>query len=160
VWRYVLHSSCSQKGPVAGSCEHSNKPLGSKKGLEISWLAERLLAPQEWLLHRVSQSVRPDYTIGYWKKINLSCISLFSAGIVILLVSLHMNKVKKDSNNSVDRCSANFFQTRHTLICQRHMPAHQKVSPHEKGVRNYTWPHIFISLPCKTAGICCCCLWV
>jgi hypothetical protein len=32
------------------------------------------------------------------------------------------------------------FHSRHTLICQKHMTAHHKISHHENGVRNYTWP--------------------
>jgi hypothetical protein len=31
------------------------------------------------------------------------------------------------------QCSANFFHPRHTLIYQRHMTAHHKILPHEKG---------------------------
>jgi hypothetical protein len=40
----------------------------------------------------------------------------------------------------LDQCSAAFFHPWHTLICQRHMKEHHKMSPHEKGVRNYTGP--------------------
>jgi hypothetical protein len=38
------------------------------------------------------------------------------------------------------QCSARFLHPLHTLICQRHMTAHHKIFPHEKVVRNYTWP--------------------
>jgi hypothetical protein len=36
------------------------------------------------------------------------------------------------------QCSSTFFHPRHTLICHRHMMAHQIISPYEKLVRNYT----------------------
>jgi hypothetical protein len=34
VGRWGLDASGSGQGPVAGSCEHNNKPLGSIKGQE------------------------------------------------------------------------------------------------------------------------------
>jgi len=33
--KYGLDASCSGWGPVVGSCEHSNEPLGSIKGGEF-----------------------------------------------------------------------------------------------------------------------------
>jgi hypothetical protein len=40
----------------------------------------------------------------------------------------------------VEQCSSIFFHPRHILIVKRHMAAHHKMSPHLKGVQNYTWP--------------------
>jgi hypothetical protein len=38
------------------------------------------------------------------------------------------------------QCSTTFLHPQNTLICQRHLTTHHKMSPHKNGVRKCTWP--------------------
>jgi hypothetical protein len=44
-----LDRTGSGKGPVEGSCEHGDEPLGSLKLLGISWVAAQLAVSREGL---------------------------------------------------------------------------------------------------------------
>jgi hypothetical protein len=57
----------------------------------------------------------------------------------------------------VSQGSATFFHSQHTLICQRNVAAHQKMSPHEKGscetIHGNKYVSTYKSLPYKNASI-------
>jgi len=50
VGRCGLDASGSGQGPVVGSCEHVNEPLGSIKCTEFDLLSDYLLASQKGLV--------------------------------------------------------------------------------------------------------------
>jgi hypothetical protein len=61
--------------------------------------------------------------------------------------SKHFHSLKSPRQRfALEQCSATFFHPRHTLICQRHMTAHHKMSPHEKRYEIYMVMNMFLHI--------------
>lgn len=61
-----------------------------------------------------------------------------------------------DPHSDLGQCSSDFFHLRHTVICQRHLMAHQKISFHgkgEKAIHHYKYVCTYEYLPLKSAGL-------